>query len=269
MDSHDPYLHLSKYASTIYLERRSPVVLLWLRGECVCFMASSLQSTSSAWKQPRTLTTDSRLQNPVVKTTLFVSNRYATVPIEIKAATNAKVRWSWLCRSGKVRGWHFNCAYVIYGACRASLAKLFETETEFIGLGWSSDPETNAWNCPEEWRISTDKQTYFVVNKQEHRLTDAPWSELWLYSAEWQHDVILLSKAELRSYSVTLPLNQLMTFPPIIRIVFVTAWNPQTVQTPPWSLQHVEYIGCPTYSMHNNSRTCVFMLNLLSETVWR
>lgn len=34
------------------------------------------------------------------------------------------VRWSLLCRSGKVRGWHFNCAYVIYGARRASLALL-------------------------------------------------------------------------------------------------------------------------------------------------
>lgn len=34
------------------------------------------------------------------------------------------VRWSLLCRSGKVRGWHFNCAYVIYGARRAPLALL-------------------------------------------------------------------------------------------------------------------------------------------------
>lgn len=149
------------------------------------------------------------------------------MPNETKAATNAKVRWSRLCRSGKVRGWHFNCAYVIYGACRASLAKLFETETEFIGLEWSSDPGRNARNSREEWRISTDKQTCRLLRgkqEQEHSLTDAPWSALWLYSAEWQHDVILLSKAELRSDSVTLPLNQLMAFfSSIIRIVFVTA----------------------------------------------
>ena len=37
----------------------------------------------------------------------------------------------------KVRGWHFNCAFVIYGVCRASPTKLFETQTKFIGLEWS------------------------------------------------------------------------------------------------------------------------------------
>lgn len=89
-------------------------------------------------------------------------NNFAALPNETKAVANAKVRWPWLCRSGKVRGWHFNCAYVIYGACRASLAKLFETETQFIGLGWPWGSDRNARKCLAVWWISTDKQTCAV-----------------------------------------------------------------------------------------------------------
>lgn len=52
------------------------------------------------------------------------------------------VRWSLLCRSDKVRGWHFNCAYVIYGARRASLA-LLNTFFFFLVL----------YGCQIQWEI--------------------------------------------------------------------------------------------------------------------
>lgn len=68
-----------------------------------------------------------------------------------------KVRWSWWCRSGKVRGWHFNCAYVIYGACRASIVKQFETEKQFIALEQPSDLERNAG-----LRSSLDDSNHFL-----------------------------------------------------------------------------------------------------------
>lgn len=193
---------------------RSRCILLWLQRRARLFYGVfSLQSASGARKCSRTLTTNCCVWILLLR--LLLNNRVRTARIETKDAVTAKVRWSWLCRSGKVRGWHFNCAYVIYGACRASLAKQFETETQFIGLGRSSDPERGkAFNCAEEWRISTDKQTYRLPlrGRKECSVLDAPWSPPWPYSAEWQRDVILLSKAEVWSDSVTLPLNQWIGF---------------------------------------------------------
>lgn len=73
-------------------------------------------------------------------------------------------------RSAKVRGWHFNCAYVIYGAGRATLAKLFATETQFIGLRSSCDLERTVSNNCGEWRIFlTHKQVYSEYDKQQQR----------------------------------------------------------------------------------------------------
>lgn len=44
-------------------------------------------------------------------------------------------------------------------ACRASLAKLFETETQFIGLGWSSDQERGVLEESRGEEGVSDKQT--------------------------------------------------------------------------------------------------------------
>lgn len=118
--------------------------------ECVCFMASSSQSASCERSVLGLSPQTPACESPGYARMLD-NSPITTAPVETKTATNARVRWSWLRRSGKVRGWHFNSAYVIYGACRASLAKLFETETQFIGLEWSSDLTI----CSAESWIST------------------------------------------------------------------------------------------------------------------
>lgn len=57
-------------------------------------------------------------------------------------------------RSAKVRGWHFNCAYVIYGARRASRAQLVFAPAQFIGLAKRPAVGRGGRDVLEEWRIS-------------------------------------------------------------------------------------------------------------------
>lgn len=92
MDSNDPYLHLSKYASTIYLQRRSSVVLLLTLMRVRLFHGVFSPVCELCAKATADFNHRLPSSNGVVKTTLFVSNYYATMPIVTKAATNAKVR---------------------------------------------------------------------------------------------------------------------------------------------------------------------------------
>lgn len=59
-----------------------------------------------------------------------------------------------MCRSGKVRGWHFNCAYVIYGVRRASLALL---NTLLVADGTQIEGEIR------EMAIFGDRQPCFLL----------------------------------------------------------------------------------------------------------
>lgn len=63
-------------------------------------------------------------------------------------------------RSGKVRGWHFNCAYVIYGSCRASLAPLFYFENNLLVWDGRQNFTEEHETCLRNGGFPSDKQTW-------------------------------------------------------------------------------------------------------------
>ena len=110
----------------------------------------------------------------------------------------------------------------------------------------------------------------------ETSVWEPPRSALCLrYPAEWQIGVIPLSKAELCSDSLTLPLNQLMAYLFIYFLLSGFLWQPlkstqrreQLLPNPNPSLQHVQYILCMSYI---DSVRLVFLWAeplLLNETI--
>lgn len=122
MDSNDPYLHLSKFFFSPLLCPFSHFLRFgWILccANRVCFMAI-LRGAVRRAAPPHTFIH----RYPGVRLLNLGANHGLSAGACLNLLLIENVRWSLLCRSGKVRGWHFNCAYVIYGARRASLALL-------------------------------------------------------------------------------------------------------------------------------------------------
>lgn len=98
---------------------------------------------------------------------------------------------------------------------------------------------------------------------------DAPRSALCLYTAEWQLDVILPTKTELCTDSVTLPLNRL------IAIVYYRdccdSKKPEQKETCVTSLQHVGHLLyiCCLKECNISTGLCFYTLNpFLLDSKW-